>query len=105
MSWSLLLDIIYLLILLLLCLRIIYDTNSPIKTLAYLLLAIFVPIAGIIFYFSIGINYRKRRVYSKKLIRDDKLRIELEERIVSNTQSYLAKNANAIRYGGGLVHL
>jgi len=40
------------------------------KTLAYLLLVVFVPIFGMAFYFAFGINYRKRRVYRKKHILD-----------------------------------
>jgi cardiolipin synthase len=59
MSWLLLVEIAYVIILVLVCLRIIWDTRSDTKTLAYLLLAIFVPVAGIIFYFSFGVNYRK----------------------------------------------
>lgn len=81
MNWLLIFEIIYLVILLLVCLRIIYDTRSTTKTLAYLLLAIFVPFAGMLFYFSFGINYRKRKMYSKKLIADDDLSGKLREDI------------------------
>ncbi|WP_152270397.1 cardiolipin synthase [Agriterribacter humi] len=81
MNWLLIFEIIYLVILLLVCLRIIYDTRSTTKTLAYLLLAIFVPFAGMLFYFSFGINYRKRKMYSKKIIADDDLSGKLREDI------------------------
>ena len=63
------------------CVRIIYDTNSTVKTLAYLLLAIFLPLFGIFFYFSFGINYRKRELYSKKIINDDNLWNQIKENI------------------------
>ena len=79
MNWLLLLEIVYLIILVLVCLRIIYDTRSTTKTLAYLLFAIFVPFAGMLFYFSFGINYRKRKMYSKKLIADDSMSAKLKE--------------------------
>jgi cardiolipin synthase len=104
MSWILIADITYIIILVAVCLRIIYDTNSAIKTLAYLLLSIFVPVGGMLFYFSFGINYRKRKIYSKKLIKDDVLRKELETRIISNTESILKNHPESIR-SESLVHL
>ena len=55
------------------CIRIIYETNSSTKALAYLLVVIFVPLIGMMFYFSFGVNYRKRILYTKKLIDDDKI--------------------------------
>src|SRR5690554_5676404 len=70
MNWLILLEIIYVILILGVCLRIIYDTNNHTKTIAYLLLVIFVPVVGIFIYFSFGINYRKRQLYSKKLVDD-----------------------------------
>jgi cardiolipin synthase len=52
------LTIIYLLVLLFTIVRILLDTHSSSKTLAYLLLVILLPVVGIIFYFAVGINYR-----------------------------------------------
>lgn len=81
MNWLLIAEIIYFVILVLVCLRIIYDTRTTTKTLAYLLLAIFVPFAGMLFYFSFGINYRKRKMYTKKLVADDRMSAKLKEDI------------------------
>lgn len=65
-------ELLYLIITIAVAIRIIYDTDSISKTLAYLLLVIFIPIFGIIFYFLFGVNYRKRKMYSKKLkVNDD----------------------------------
>ena len=75
--WILIAEILYLLILGLTCFRIVYDTRSVSKTLAYLLFAVFVPFAGIIFYFSFGINYRKRKIYDKKLNVDEHFKKEV----------------------------
>jgi cardiolipin synthase len=61
-------------------LRILYDTRSTTKSLAYILLVIFLPIAGIIFYFSFGMNYRKRKMYSKKLEEDGTMALHLREK-------------------------
>ncbi|HRO47520.1 cardiolipin synthase [Agriterribacter sp.] len=81
MNWLLIFEIIYLIMLVVVCLRIIYDTRSTTKTLAYLLLAIFIPFGGMLFYFSFGINYRKRKMYTKKLIADDSMSAKLKEDI------------------------
>ncbi|HRQ51138.1 MAG TPA: cardiolipin synthase [Agriterribacter sp.] len=81
MNWLLIFEIIYLIMLVVVCLRIIYDTRSTTKTLAYLLLAIFVPFGGMLFYFSFGINYRKRKMYTKKLVADDGMSAKLKEDI------------------------
>jgi cardiolipin synthase len=81
MNWILIGELIYLLIVIAVCLRIIYETNNTSKTLSYLLLTVFLPIAGMIIYFSIGTNYRKRKLYSKKLIKDDILLQQITHRI------------------------
>lgn len=82
-SWLLVVfEVIYVIVVILVCLRIIYDTNSFSKTLAYLLLVILVPMFGIIFYFSFGINYRKRKIYTKKLIHDDALAVKVKNEIL-----------------------
>src|SRR5258706_11345149 len=87
------------------CLRIVYDTNSTVKTLAYLLFAIFIPFIGIFFYFSFGINYRKRKLYSKKIIEDNQLwnRIKQDistqsERTYYNTNELDRPDKHLVRY-------
>ncbi|CAM4347659.1 cardiolipin synthase [Pedobacter westerhofensis] len=79
--WILLLEIIYTLAIIATCLRIIYDTRSTTKTLAYLMLTIFLPVVGIIIYFCIGTNYRKRKLYSKKIIKDEQMQLRVREQI------------------------
>ena len=105
MSVTLIIDIIYIIIVILVCLRIIYDTESSAKTLAYVLLAIFIPVAGIGFYFVFGINYRKRLIYSKKLVKDEVKLKELNERIISYSARNLKKYALEVGDGKSLVNL
>lgn len=105
MNWVVVLDIFYVVILVLVCLRIIYDTTSTNKTLAYLLLVIFIPVVGMLFYFSFGINYRKRRVYSKKLIEDDALRGQVIREVILETEHNLRNQVNIIGDAKSLVHL
>ncbi|HEU4861989.1 MAG TPA: PLDc N-terminal domain-containing protein, partial [Chitinophagaceae bacterium] len=91
MNWLLIIELLYLLILVIVCVRIIYDTNSTVKTLAYLLLVIFLPLFGIFFYFSFGINYRKRELYSKKIIDDDNLWAQIKENVSTySAQTYFS---------------
>ena len=79
MKFLLLYEILYVLLIIAICLRIVWDTRSVSKALAYLLLVIFVPILGAIFYFSFGINYRKHKIYHKKLTIDQSFRQRLEQ--------------------------
>lgn len=92
MNWLLLSEIIYVVILILVCLRIIYDTRSHVKTLAYLLLVIFVPVFGIFFYFSFGINYQKRKIYTKKLVQDKDLSRKLQNDILQYSKDTLVQS-------------
>lgn len=98
-------DIVYLIILVLVCIRIIYDTRSSSKTLAYLLLAIFIPIGGMLFYFIFGVNYRKRLIYSKKLVADEKRLQELDKQTILLSARNLRKHAGDIGNGHSLVNL
>ncbi|HAO09092.1 MAG TPA: cardiolipin synthase [Chryseobacterium sp.] len=77
--WLLVLEICYLGLLTFTCLKIIYDTRSIPKTLAYFLFVLLVPFIGIIFYFSFGINYRKKKMYNKKLEVDESLKAEFKQ--------------------------
>ncbi len=79
MDWLVIAEIIYIIVLILVCLRIIYDTNNSVKTLAYLLFAVFAPFIGIGFYFFFGINYRNRKMYSKKLFENTDMARRLRE--------------------------
>lgn len=80
-DWFIYLEIVYFIIAIAVAVRIIYDTDSISKTLAYLLLVFFVPIFGILFYFSFGINYRRRKMYSKKLKVNDEYSTKLTKRL------------------------
>jgi len=89
LNWLLIIEMAYLLVLVIVCIRIIYDTDSTAKTLAYLLLVIFLPLFGIFFYFSFGINYRKRELYTKKIINDDNLWGQIKENVSTySAQTY-----------------
>lgn len=68
-----------------------YDTRSVAKTPGYLLLVIFVPVPGMTFYFSFGINYGKRKIYTKKLLVDESIKAELREKVEAYRKSNILK--------------
>ncbi|MTG98351.1 MULTISPECIES: cardiolipin synthase [Myroides] len=80
-GWFVYLEILYFILTIIVAIRIIYDTDSISKTLAYLLLVVFVPVFGMFFYFSFGINYRKRKMYTKKLEHNDDYNERLTQRL------------------------
>lgn len=94
-EWFIYVEIAYFIIAILVAIRIIYDTDSISKTLAYLLLVFFVPIIGILFYFSFGVNYRRRKMYSKKLKVNDDYNERLMNRVREMHLDYKQKG-NAI---------
>src|SRR5690606_1248078 len=71
MNWLLLAELFYLLLIISVCVRIIFDTRSSTKAAAYILLVILLPFIGIFIYFSVGVNYRKRKLYSKNLFAEE----------------------------------
>ena len=89
MNWILISKVAYLLIIFLVILRVLYDTRSSIKALAYILFIIFVPVAGMLFYFSFGINYRKRKLYSKKISVDEPLRLRIRNNMNTYSEAIL----------------
>jgi cardiolipin synthase len=88
-NWLLLSQVLYGIVIVLVCLRVVYDTSSTSKTLAYLLLTIFLPVAGAVLYFVIGTNYRKRKLYSKKIFKDEALMLAVKTRIFKNSAEVL----------------
>ena len=87
MNWILLGQIAYSILVILVILRVLNDTRSSTKALAYILSIVFVPVAGIIFYFSFGINYRKRKLYSKKVDVDEPLRIKIRNKMNASSEA------------------
>lgn len=94
MNWLLLGEIVYIVLIILVISRVLYDTRSSTKALAYILFIVFVPFLGMVFYFSVGVNYRKRKLYSKKIVEDEPLRQRIRNRM--NTYSETIMNSGLI---------
>jgi cardiolipin synthase len=71
---------IYLVVLIYTIVRVLLDTDSTPKTLAYLLIIFVMPVIGIIIYYSVGINYRHMRSDSL----GDKVHREFSEVFLKN---------------------
>ena len=87
MNWFYIVLTIYLIILLLVCLRIIFETYSSAKAWAYLFFCIFIPVIGILFYLAFGINYWQKKLYTKKNDENDKMLEELKKDILQYKES------------------
>jgi len=91
MSWIFIATGIYIILLVLVCLRIIFETRSTNKTLAYLLFSCFIPVVGMFFYITFGINYWRKKRYDKKSVADK----EILEHIASSSQPYIDTSLEA----------
>jgi cardiolipin synthase len=105
MDWVLVYEILYTIVLILVCLRIIYQTHTTSKTLSYLLAAIFVPFAGMIFYFLFGLSYRKRKIYSKKLTENDVLAKKIRDDIYKYSKQTFNENDATLQANRELAYM
>jgi len=64
------LSVLYLLTILFVCLMIVFENRSPVKTLSWVMVVLLIPFLGIFFYIFFGQNYRKQKIFSKKNILD-----------------------------------
>jgi cardiolipin synthase len=90
MDWFYIIGAIYVGIVVVVCLRVIYETSSATKTMAYLLLILFLPVAGIIFYILFGINFWKTKLYSRKSMDDDKMLNRLKKEMEIYTKETIS---------------
>ncbi len=87
MTFAFIISIAYVLLIIWISLKILYGVHSTTKTFAYLLITIFVPVLGMLIYLSVGANYRKNKLYSKKIINDDKLLADIKDKIVRDSEN------------------
>ncbi|MCH4895124.1 cardiolipin synthase [Marinilabiliaceae bacterium JC040] len=64
------LTIVYVLLILFVVVLIILENRSPLKTIAWILVLILIPIGGFILYLFFGQNYRKQKMFSRKGLGD-----------------------------------
>ena len=88
--------IIYIIVVFIVCISILVNTETPSKALGYLLLVISFPVLGIILYFSVGLNYRKKELYRKKLEIDNQEFPKLEQKAATLSYNTLLRNKEKI---------
>jgi cardiolipin synthase len=64
------LSILYLITILFVSLMIIFENRSPVKTLSWVMVVLLIPFAGILIYIFFGQEYRKRKIFSRKGLKD-----------------------------------
>ena len=64
--------VLYMLALASIIFRMILENRSPVRTLAWIVVLLTIPVAGMVFYFWFGVNYRKIKMFSRKGLGDMK---------------------------------
>ena len=87
------------------CLMIVTENGNPVKTLSWLLVILFIPVAGVIIYMFFGRNYRKEKIYTRKSLTDigrlsDNISLQ-----VTSLPAVLAEESEAVRSKAHLMHL
>jgi cardiolipin synthase len=65
----------------------------------------FVPVIGMIIYFSFGVNYRIRKIYDKKLLRNEQLQNNLETELIKYSKGVLKEGDETVQENKKLVNL
>lgn len=87
------------------CLMIVFENRNPVKTLSWVLVILFVPVAGVIIYGLFGRNYRKQKIYSRKSLADSARLAYHVNRQVELLSAVLADESAAVRSKEHLIHL
>ncbi|MBV6439060.1 MAG: Major cardiolipin synthase ClsA [Saprospiraceae bacterium] len=73
--------------------RVLLDNGNTPKAMSYAILAIMLPVVGSVAYFVLGVNYRKKRIYSKKLKATGKFLQTIREKFVTATERLIQRDA------------
>src|SRR5271169_2212937 len=98
-----LLGIVYVVVIALTVVRILLDTHSTPKTLAYLMLVIILPVLGVLFYHAFGINYRHLSSTNKGIREQKEMDIQLSKNIPEDSTPLLKEWKETARHYSGLV--
>ncbi len=94
----------YIVILVYTIVRILLDTDSTPKTLAYLMLTIIFPFVGIFFYFAFGINYRHQKSIAKGMESQLEIDKTYQKQIKNDTSLLIESNHSEIAHFEPMVH-
>ncbi len=72
--------VVYYCVVIAIFIQVLLENRNPIKTQSYLLLLILLPLTGLVIYLFFGVNYRKRKMFSRKGIIDSQLIIDWQKK-------------------------
>ncbi len=78
---SIIMYLLYLVIAIYASLRIVYRRLDPVKSLSWIVVILLVPYLGLMVYLLFGQNFRKRKIFNRKGVRDERVR-----RLLANNQ-------------------
>ena len=99
------LSVLYLLTIIFICLMIVVENRSPVKTLSWITVVLLVPVIGFIFYVFFGQNYRKEKIFTRKSARSIERLRRYAARQAKDLPIKLAQESDAIRAKGHLMKL
>lgn len=97
--------LLYFIAVLVMCLMIVFENRNPVKTLAWLLLILFVPVVGILLYLTFGRNFRKQKIYNRKGRADIVREADHANRQIMYLSTYLASESDTVKSKEHLIHL
>jgi cardiolipin synthase len=101
--WVKILFIVYLIALVYTVIRILLDTDSTPKTLAYLLLVFVFPVFGMVFYFSLGVNYRHQKSTAEGVAQHYELDHKYQKEVADHTHELLRSSRDEIGHFEPLI--
>ncbi len=102
--WNVL-AVLYLITVFSICLMIVFENRNPVKTLAWILVILLVPVAGVVIYVLFGRYYRKQKIYSRKGMTDSRRLAAHANRQVVTLPRVLADESEAVKSKGHLIRL
>lgn len=100
--WSYLLQglsVLYILVVVFVIILIVLENRAPLKSIAWILVIILIPVGGFILYLIIGQNYRKQKMFSRKGLGDLKwMQVMSEDQKILLTKKELIEELDIDKY-------
>lgn len=103
--FQLIFSLLYLITALFICLVIIFQNRTPVKTLAWVLVVIVIPFIGIILYLLFGQYYRKNKIFSRKGLVDTNFLAQAAVHQIVSLKERLKQKSAAVNSKSHLIRL